>query len=462
MNHIKDFILSPSASGDVSVTANARPAVEYSVVLADGPDFVIRRKTKRTSTEFVCIVSQGQFYIKNEITGAIEQLAEENGKKFTEDLPEDGFEIVEENGRMTSWIKNMQRGARWMSAFISWVRSPELTPYLKAGMLSFDQTDLHSPAFNRSTSVLFTAQFKDVKTVFDVLMETRSQENVVKILTENLCAGRNIFSEFLSDDGYYGRNDKYVCYTEIYGRWGIDGVRNFLRAFETSKHERFPTGRVLCPVFYRHDLLRDNDDARRVKTYFQQKDFLHYLFVSSFEQGYGDDIRGFCDTWADYLNQQYTLYGKVEKKYSAVLASDEKILAYKIVQLNKTIDEERWAAAVERMKKYEWQNQEFAIICPKTPDDLMDEGRQQSNCVASYNASVANGRTMIFFLRRTDAPDDSVVTIEIRRDGSLGQVRERFNHKPANNLIAVVNKWYNEVVVPNFGDEPPMIEEQAS
>ena len=35
MNHIKDFILSPSASGDVSVTANARPAVEYSVVLAD-------------------------------------------------------------------------------------------------------------------------------------------------------------------------------------------------------------------------------------------------------------------------------------------------------------------------------------------------------------------------------------------------------------------------------------------
>lgn len=48
---------------------------------------------------------------------------------------------------------------------------------------------------------------------------------------------------------------------------------------------------------------------------------------------------------------------------------------------------------------------------PQKLDDLIDEGKQQNNCVGSfYNDDIICGRDYIYFIRRKDNPKKSVAT----------------------------------------------------
>ena len=61
--------------------------------------------------------------------------------------------------------------------------------------------------------------------------------------------------------------------------------------------------------------------------------------------------------------------------------------------------------------------------------EIVDEGQQQSNCVAGYVDSVATGQSLIMFLRKEQAK--SWVTIELRQNNdntlTMCQVFEPFN-----------------------------------
>jgi hypothetical protein len=50
-------------------------------------------------------------------------------------------------------------------------------------------------------------------------------------------------------------------------------------------------------------------------------------------------------------------------------------------------------------------------------------------------------------MRENKHPDKSLVTIEIRKDGSLGQVRARFNRKPHDEHMSFVSKWYDKFFI---------------
>lgn len=65
----------------------------------------------------------------------------------------------------------------------------------------------------------------------------------------------------------------------------------------------------------------------------------------------------------------------------------------------------------------EYSDDEYCIIIPRSPDDVRSEGRQQHHCVASHFMQyIADGDTMVVFMRRTSDPDTSLVTIEIRNN----------------------------------------------
>lgn len=53
----------------------------------------------------------------------------------------------------------------------------------------------------------------------------------------------------------------------------------------------------------------------------------------------------------------------------------------------------------------------YIVVVPQTYDDLIDEGKQQNNCVGSfYNDDILCGRDYIYFIRRKDNPKKSVAT----------------------------------------------------
>lgn len=64
-------------------------------------------------------------------------------------------------------------------------------------------------------------------------------------------------------------------------------------------------------------------------------------------------------------------------------------------------------------EKYNYSEEVFIIRGIKDYDDLIDEAKQQHNCVASFADKIAKGQSYIFVMREKNAPDRSLITIEI-------------------------------------------------
>ena len=90
--------------------------------------------------------------------------------------------------------------------------------------------------------------------------------------------------------------------------------------------------------------------------------------------------------------------------------------------------------------RYEYHNDKFSIITPKTPNDIVLEGSNQNNCVASYVDSVRNKKCVILFLRRTKSKDVSEVTIEIRED-KIVQIKAFANRNINKEHEEFVKEW---------------------
>lgn len=74
----------------------------------------------------------------------------------------------------------------------------------------------------------------------------------------------------------------------------------------------------------------------------------------------------------------------------------------------------------------------YIVVVPQTYEDLIDEGKQQNNCVGSfYNDDIICGRDYIYFIRRKDNPKKSVATA--RYNVSVGktiELKEKNNKEP--------------------------------
>lgn len=65
----------------------------------------------------------------------------------------------------------------------------------------------------------------------------------------------------------------------------------------------------------------------------------------------------------------------------------------------------------------EYEDEKFKIILPRSPEDVQDEGNQQDHCVADrFMDTIAAGDTCVVFMRRSDRPNHSLITIEIRNN----------------------------------------------
>ena len=75
-----------------------------------------------------------------------------------------------------------------------------------------------------------------------------------------------------------------------------------------------------------------------------------------------------------------------------------------------------------------WEKDEYCVVTPKKCDDIKNEGTELNHCVGSYIDSVLQGRTQIVFMRSSDNPEQSLVTLEIR-SRSIQQARGYSNRE---------------------------------
>lgn len=133
--------------------------------------------------------------------------------------------------------------------------------------------------------------------------------------------------------------------------------------------------------------------------------------------------------WTDYIRDCKRAGLDIRKK--SVLLPDNFHEVHR--ELAMQIKEKENAEKTEKMKavakafsmKLESDNLMLKIAGSQT--DLNMESSILSHCVKTYGDEVANGRTLIYFIRRKDAPDTPYYTLEICPDGTFIQCRGKNN-----------------------------------
>ena len=142
--------------------------------------------------------------------------------------------------------------------------------------------------------------------------------------------------------------------------------------------------------------------------------YLHYL--NEVEK---IDVLDLICSYESYLEAELEKCGgkknkmfKYPNNYKSVFFAQQEVLRRKRELANYDLLED--AVANQHL---EYADDDFMIIVPKSPEDVEDEGRQQKHCIANqYLNHIACGDTICVFMRRTDEPYKSLITIEIRNN----------------------------------------------
>ena len=106
----------------------------------------------------------------------------------------------------------------------------------------------------------------------------------------------------------------------------------------------------------------------------------------------------------------------------------ETLMAYDI--WCETSKNERFLSHYERYKDnltFSYGN--YTVVLPTNIQDLVTEGNEMHHCVGSYRDRVANGDTLIVFIRHKDTPNKCYITAEINPlNGKIGQYYLAYDH----------------------------------
>lgn len=115
------------------------------------------------------------------------------------------------------------------------------------------------------------------------------------------------------------------------------------------------------------------------------------------------------------------------------------------------IMEKKMNGACEHLKKYNYdkEGEIYFIRGIRDYNDLIDEAKQQHNCVAGYASSIIAKRSYVYVMREKRHPEKSLITIELSPDGhTIRQKYLAYNHQIRNasqsEFIKRWHKWVKE------------------
>lgn len=121
-------------------------------------------------------------------------------------------------------------------------------------------------------------------------------------------------------------------------------------------------------------------------------------------------------------------------------------------QLEEYEDKQKNAKIRRKFKqflKFAFECKDFKIIPPKSATDLINEGKALSHCVGTYVDRVAEGKSIVLFIRQTADENKSFYTVEINpKDLTIVQCRGSHNKSATKDVNEFINKWYKKVIEP--------------
>ena len=92
-----------------------------------------------------------------------------------------------------------------------------------------------------------------------------------------------------------------------------------------------------------------------------------------------------------------------------------------------------------------FENKKYIIIPAKSISALIDESKQQNNCVRTYAERIAKNECDIYFMRFISSQDKSLVTVEVRNN-KIVQKRTKNNEKTSKEQDKFLNLWERKIL----------------
>ena len=426
---IKSFILDGQALAakkeENKVAVKKERAIPHvSIVLENDSDFVLRKTSARTSSLLVCILSQGMFYIKDEKSGELKPVTKSSEFEHflygtdVNYLNNKDMEFKQLKYRI--YRKNMAtvKISNFMYAAI--IHS-KIVQELVNHKIFLSEECIGSP---NTISFLTNKSIKDIaaKIIF-------AQENLIQ---EGYELGSSTFEKVFN---FFSQLEKVgVNFDKI--KYNTEKI-NIL-----SRHNQD----WWKPGWYSDDKMSSciklgNLDFNRFI------DYLLYLYtvegVSANNSSRDSDGFGYGDYY-DYLDMQIKMYGRILEKYPQNWLTEHHKLANTFSSWKKIHENDIMLERSKAVEQYQYSNDTYTVVIPKTSNDVVDEGCQLCHCVGSYVDRIVNGETNIVFVRYKNTPQESLVTVEIK-NGTIVQYRGKYNRSLTEEEMDFLREWSKKV-----------------
>lgn len=188
---------------------------------------------------------------------------------------------------------------------------------------------------------------------------------------------------------------------------------------------------------------------------YDKKRVFDYLCRDVISQGLNPISSDGCGVFyllQEYLNLQKNLGESNFEMFPRYLKTAIDVAEYKLNLKNAEIQNKKFAVNFEKLKKFEYESDEYKIVAPQNIDDIVKEGSKLHHCVANYAESVGEGKTKILFLRKKDNIQSPLVTIRLTGDKllkiSMAKGHSNRNiHKTEKDFLSKYVKYLNQSVV---------------
>ena len=125
----------------------------------------------------------------------------------------------------------------------------------------------------------------------------------------------------------------------------------------------------------------------------------------------------------DYLSmcEQLEIQPRID---SDSLKREHDVTARTIREKRDEILEKKMENACEYLSENDYSEDVFFIRGIRNHSDLIDEAKQQRNCVGSYGQRIINHQSLIYVMRETARPNRSLITVEINPE--CDRIRQKF------------------------------------
>ena len=416
-----------------------RPSVSFETAMSNGMDGAIRRTDERGSKLLVLLMSQRQFYIKNESTGRIAPVTRHSLKTFLERAERPAGCEKAPLDSPVDWLKGMVATSDWTSGLLTLIGDETFTGLARRGLICLDEREVSlcsttqpSMALERLQRLSQHADHPAFKSLWGVA-ETRIERDVLArrafdakwSRTDDLPHVKRALMA-LESDLTYAMADKFgtSAAKELAERWSDAW------AHDACKHWQDVTA-----VTGARRLMQTLGDC-------DHRSVTNYLMTRTIVEGMR--THDLVNTWTDTLRMQQDVYGRIRERYPKHLQKMHDSLAQAHADILEKIEDERTDAMFKtramELEKIAHADDRFLIRPPESLQEMLDEAKEQHNCLASYTQGHATGTTTIMLMRDAHDPERSLVTVEVR-DGIVNQAYAACNRAPSAEQRAWLRKW---------------------